>query len=111
LAIGRWDPIPICRVAEWNELYVQNHGLTTWPTIYRMFADYAPVQATSVPSERVFSSSAETDTKRRNRMGSYLMEALQMLKFIYKKSRLNFMADWQSAPSTDDDEDWLRQLA
>jgi hypothetical protein len=76
-----------------------------------MFADYAPIQATSVPSERVFSSSAETDTKRRNRMGSYLMEALQMLKFNYKKLRLNFMTDWQSAPSTDDDEDWLRQLA
>jgi hypothetical protein len=33
------------------------------------------------------------------------MEALQMLKFNYKKSRLNFMADWQSAPIADDEED------
>jgi hypothetical protein len=39
------------------------------------------------------------------------MEALQMLKFNYKKSRLNFVADWQSAPIADDEEDWLRQLA
>ncbi|KAJ7665572.1 hypothetical protein B0H14DRAFT_2251129, partial [Mycena olivaceomarginata] len=56
--------------------------------------DYAPIQATSVPSERVFSSLAETDTKCRNRTSAMLMEALQMLKFNYKKSRLNFMSDW-----------------
>ncbi|KAJ6581287.1 hypothetical protein B0H19DRAFT_852405, partial [Mycena capillaripes] len=56
-----------------------------------------PIQATSVPSEQVFSSSAETDTKRRNHINLMLMEALQMLKFTYKKSWLNFMTDWQSA--------------
>ncbi|KAJ7797482.1 hypothetical protein B0H14DRAFT_2911051 [Mycena olivaceomarginata] len=54
-------------------------------------ADYAPIQATSVPSEQVFSSLAETDTKCRNRTSAMLMEALQMLKFNYKKSRLNFI--------------------
>jgi hypothetical protein len=36
------------------------------------------------------------------------MEALQMLKFSYKKSRLNFMADWQAPALGDDEEDWLR---
>ncbi|KAJ7703363.1 hypothetical protein B0H16DRAFT_1347181, partial [Mycena metata] len=59
----------------------------------------------------VFSSSAETDTKRRNRTSAMLMEALQMLKFNYKKSRLNFMSDWQTVAIADDDEDWLRTLA
>jgi hypothetical protein len=39
------------------------------------------------------------------------MEALQMLKFNFKKSRLNFMADWQSALVPNDKEDWLRILA
>jgi hypothetical protein len=39
------------------------------------------------------------------------MEALQMLKFNFKKSRLNFMSDWQSVPVPDDKEDWLRLLA
>ena len=39
------------------------------------------------------------------------MEALQILKFNYKKSRLNFMSDWQTVPVADDDEDWLRTLA
>lgn len=52
--------------------------------------DYIPIQATSVPSERVFSSSAETDTKRRNRILPELMEALQMLKFFYKKNTISF---------------------
>ena len=52
--------------------------------------DYLPIQASSVPCERVFSSSAETDTKKRNRIGPTLMEALQMLKYHYKKTRLDF---------------------
>jgi hypothetical protein len=39
------------------------------------------------------------------------MEALQMLKFNYKKSRLNFMAKWQSPPIPPEDEYWLQQLA
>ncbi|KAJ7851593.1 hypothetical protein B0H14DRAFT_2355149, partial [Mycena olivaceomarginata] len=64
-----------------------------------------------LPSERVFLSSAETDTKCRNRTSAMLMEALQMLKFNYKKLRLNFMSDWQTVPVVDDDEDWLRTLA
>lgn len=51
--------------------------------------DYLPVQGTSVPCERVFSSSAETDTKQRNRIGATLMEALQMQKYGLKKKRLS----------------------
>lgn len=59
-----------------------------------MAMDYLPIQASAVPCERVFSSSAETDTRRRNRISSLLMEALQMLKFYFKKERLNFTKDW-----------------
>ena len=51
------------------------------------------MQASAVPCERVFSSSAETDTKKRNRIKPELMEALQILKFALKKERLNFTAD------------------
>lgn len=61
-----------------------------------MAMDYLPIQATSVPCERIFSSSAETDTKRRNRISSSLMEALQMQKFRIKKERLNFMQGWKT---------------
>jgi hypothetical protein len=48
---------------------------------FDMAMDILPIQASSVPSERVFSSSAQTDTVRRNRVKPILMEALQMLKF------------------------------
>jgi hypothetical protein len=40
------------------------------------------------------------------------MEPLQMLKFNYKKSRLNFMSDWQTVAIPDEEDvDWLRILA
>lgn len=57
-----------------------------------MFAlDILPIQGSAVPCERVFSSSAETDTARRSNIAPELMEALQMLKFSIKRGRgLNF---------------------
>ncbi len=53
--------------------------------------NYLPIQGTAVPSERVFSSSSETTTKRRNQLQLEMMEALQMLKFLRKKERLDWM--------------------
>ena len=66
--------------------------------------DYLPIQASAVPCERVFSSSAETDSKKRNRLGPALMEALQILKFSLKKSHLDFTAHFRlpEYPSTSD---------
>ena len=58
--------------------------------LYAITLDYLPIQASTVPCERVFSSSAEMDTKRRNRIHPVLMEALQMVKFSLKTDRLNF---------------------
>jgi hypothetical protein len=58
-----------------------------------MAMDYLPIPGSAVPCERIFSSSGETDTKKRNRIKPVLMEALQMLKFFYKKSRLDFSVD------------------
>lgn len=51
--------------------------------------DYLPIQASSVSCEHVFSSSSETDTKKRNRINGLLMEVLQMLKFALKRDRLS----------------------
>ena len=75
-----------------------------------MALDYLPIQASSVPSERIFSSSAETDTKRRNRIHPVLIEALQMLKFSFKQRRLDFTDGWAVTEDeleyyADDDED------
>ena len=67
---------------------------TSYPTLFTMAMDYLLIQASAVPCERIFSSSAETDTKRQNRISPLLMEALQMLKFHLKKKRLNFTAGW-----------------
>jgi hypothetical protein len=68
-------------------------------TLYAMAMDYLPIQATSVPSERVFSSAKETDTLKRNRINPALMEALQLLKFSLKKERLNFISGWATSES------------
>lgn len=59
--------------------------------------DYLPIQATSVPCERVFSSAKETDTAKRNRISPVLMEALQLLKFLLKRRQLNFMDGWSTS--------------
>ena len=52
-----------------------------------MAMDYLPIQASSVPCERVFSSSGETDTKRRNRLAPVTMEALQIIKYNVRGRR------------------------
>ena len=46
-----------------------------------MAMDYLPIQASVVPSERIFLSSAQTDTARHNSIKPILMESLQMLKY------------------------------
>src|SRR5258708_37709925 len=72
------------------------NNCTTFPTLFAIAMDYILVQASLVPCERVFSSSAETDMKKRNHINSMLMEALQMLKFHLKKECLNFTAGWRT---------------
>jgi hAT family C-terminal dimerisation region len=53
--------------------------------------DILPIQATSVPCERVFSASKETTTARRNRLLPKMVQALQILKFQGRHMKeLNF---------------------
>lgn len=75
--------------------------------------DYLPIQASSVPAERAFSSSAETDTSRRNRISPVLMEALQMLKFALHQDALDFTSDLLTQEEVlrpDDSQDLLLRL-
>jgi hypothetical protein len=88
---------------------------TRFPTFFSIALDYLPIQASAVPCEHVFSSSAETDTKRRNRIHPILMEALQMLKFSSKNNNLNFMEglntlEDEMLDSPDDEDDHLGVL-
>lgn len=59
-----------------------------------MALDYIPIQASAVPCERAFSSCAETDTKRRNRLSPIMIEVLQMLKYAFNHETLDFMTGW-----------------
>src|SRR5712691_9020140 len=70
-----------------------------FPTLFSIAMDYLPIQASSVPCERVFSSAKVTYTLKRNRIHPVLMEALQTLKFSLKKECFNFTSGWQTALS------------
>ena len=61
-----------------------------FPYMYCVALDVLPAQASAVSCERMFSSSKETDTLRRNRLSPQVMEALQILKYYYKQEQLNF---------------------
>lgn len=62
--------------------------------MFKVAMDILPIQASSVPCERVFSSSKETCTLRRSRLSPGLLESLQVLKYMYKQLRLDFTADF-----------------
>ncbi|KAG8714018.1 hypothetical protein FRC11_010156 [Ceratobasidium sp. 423] len=57
------------------------------PLIHRMAVDVLPAQASSVSSERVFSSSKLTYTRERNRISSELVEVLQVIKHSVRQQR------------------------
>ncbi|EUC59354.1 hAT family dimerization protein, partial [Rhizoctonia solani AG-3 Rhs1AP] len=57
------------------------------PLIHRMAVDVLPAQASSVSSERVFSSSKLTCTRERNRISAELVEALQVVKHSVRRQR------------------------
>lgn len=61
-----------------------------YPIIFVIAMHHLPIQASSVLCKRAFSSSAETDTKKHNWISPILMEAIQMLKFDFKKNQLSF---------------------
>lgn len=68
--------------------------------------DYLPIQGTSVPCERAFSSSAETDTKKRNRLGPDLFEASQITKNWINNNVIDFTRYWFTAAEDMIDESW-----
>ncbi len=64
--------------------------------MFQVALDVLPVQASSVPCERVFSSSKETDTLRRSNLSPAVFEVPQILKFSLRQERLNFTGNWLS---------------
>jgi len=56
-----------------------------WASLAR---DFLPIMASSVSSERAFSSAGITISKRRNRLNPDIIEALQFLKCLYRRELL-----------------------
>jgi hypothetical protein len=54
-----------------------------------------PIQASSVPCERLFSAGKEIAVARRSQLGAKLFEQLQMLKFAWKETLVDH-ATWNS---------------
>jgi hypothetical protein len=55
--------------------------LPSWTSFAR---DYLPIMASSIPSEHIFSGTGITITKRRNRLKSDIVKAVQVLKAAYR---------------------------
>ncbi|PIL24443.1 hypothetical protein GSI_14197 [Ganoderma sinense ZZ0214-1] len=58
-----------------------------YPLLYEIAVTALAFQASSVTSERVFSSSKETDTLRRSKLGGHTMEMLQVVKYSLRSRR------------------------
>jgi hypothetical protein len=69
-----------------------------FPHLFQVAMTVLAMPATSVPSERVFSSSGRTDTAARNRLSPGLMEALQILKFNQRNHVLDFSSAIRDDP-------------
>jgi hypothetical protein len=69
---------------------VQWWGLNAarYPVWSSLARDYLSIMATSVSSERAFSSSAITISKRRSRLTGDVVEALQCLKYFIRRDLL-----------------------
>ncbi|KAF5383745.1 hypothetical protein D9615_003755 [Tricholomella constricta] len=60
-----------------------------YPTLARIALDVLPSQASSVPCERVFSSSKLTATDRRARLKAEVFEELQVLKAVWRATTID----------------------
>ena len=69
-----------------------------WGSLAR---DYLSIMASSVSSERVFSSAGITLSKRRNRLQADIVEALQFLKWAFKS---NLTSIFREASTTAEEE-------
>jgi hypothetical protein len=83
-------------------LYQLNaHRYPVWASLAR---DHLAIMASSVSSERAFSSAGITISKCRNRLKGDIVEALQFLKCLIRRE-LVFRAGPSVSPEGDEDED------
>ncbi|KIJ24509.1 hypothetical protein M422DRAFT_194594, partial [Sphaerobolus stellatus SS14] len=63
-----------------------------YPQLSLMAMDYLAIQGSATPVERVWSSAADTNSKKRNRLSPDHLAALQHLKAIYRRQRSRKMS-------------------
>ena len=64
------------------------HQEQQYPTLRCIAQDYLPIQGSSTPSERAFSSGGLTGTTLCNRLTMEVFEALQILKSAYRNGHI-----------------------
>lgn len=67
-----------------------------YPTIARIALDILPAMASSVPSERLFSSSGNTADDQRSRLGAERFEQAQIMKWHWKEGAVDFARNNQN---------------
>jgi hypothetical protein len=75
-------------------MYMQDHCLV-YPTLARIALDVLASPGSSVPCERLFSSSKQVADDRRARLGAKRFEELQLMKFAWRQS-VGDCAAWNS---------------
>ncbi|RDB30355.1 hypothetical protein Hypma_007292 [Hypsizygus marmoreus] len=85
------DVSPDTDIIEWW----QNHA-QVYPTLAQIALDILPVQASSVPCERLFSASKPIADERRAHLGSRRFEELLLMKFTWRNSIAD-LAAWNSS--------------
>jgi hypothetical protein len=63
-------------------------GELFYPTLAKVAKDYFSIQASSGPSERVFSSGADLVTSDRCRLSGKILEKIQFLKYAFSNRNL-----------------------
>lgn len=66
-----------------TDLQINQLNASRYPIAASLARDYLAIMASSVSSERAFSSAGITLSKRRNRLKGDIVEALQCLKCMY----------------------------
>jgi hypothetical protein len=99
-AKGGLDALVYWQVSAWflvllftlNTINLSQSVQHIYPQLSKMAIDYLAIQGSATPVERVWSSAADTDTKKRNRLSSERLAALQLLKAVYRKRRAKRMS-------------------
>ena len=86
----------------------QNHS-QLYPTLAHIALDILLCQASSVPCERLFSSSKQVADDRRARLGPTKFEELQLMKFSWRNDIHN-LATWNSGQIEEINLDEYREL-